>query len=103
MERALDKSGVREEHNGSAGRGTPAQICDGRCHSLTCIGCTFCFDLKDKEQRQPVHSQVHPPTGVTLCKNAYFTHVPRQSRDSPKAIPNLILVCSSLLQIYSVR
>ncbi|KAA6424198.1 MAG: cleavage and polyadenylation specificity factor subunit 1-like [Trebouxia sp. A1-2] len=45
----------------------------------------------------------HPPTGATLCSSSYFTHVPRQARDSTKSLPDLIIVRSNLLQIYKVR
>ncbi|KAL0047613.1 hypothetical protein WJX82_007762 [Trebouxia sp. C0006] len=50
-----------------------------------------------------LYHERHPSTGITHCSRSYFTHVPRQARDSTKSLPDVIVVRSNLLQIYKVR
>ena len=47
--------------------------------------------------------QTHPPVGITHCCSSYFTHVPRQARDSMKSLPDVVVVRTNVLQIYRVR
>lgn len=45
--------------------------------------------------------QFHPPTGVTHCVDAYFTHA--SGEDNKLAAPNLIVVKATRLEIYTLR
>lgn len=47
--------------------------------------------------------QTHPPVGITHCCSSYFTHVPRQARESRKSLPDVVIVRTNVLQIYRVR
>ncbi len=44
--------------------------------------------------------QVHPPTGITHCVEAYFTHAAGKDREHP---PNLIVARGKRLEVYNVR
>ena len=48
-------------------------------------------------------AQVHPPTGVTHCSAAFFTHVEPRGRSHTHVLPNLVVARSTLLQIFTVR
>ncbi|KAK9839426.1 hypothetical protein WJX81_001424 [Elliptochloris bilobata] len=48
-----------------------------------------------------VYREVHPPTGVSLCAAAYFTHV--EERGASKTPPNVLLVRATRLEVLSVR
>ena len=47
--------------------------------------------------------QTHPPVGITHCCSSYFTHVPRQARESRKSLPDVVIIRTNVLQIYRVR
>ena len=47
--------------------------------------------------------QVHPCTGITHCTDAYFTTPARSLASNEPSLPDLVVVRSNLLQIYTIR
>lgn len=45
--------------------------------------------------------QVHPPTGVSFCAAAYFTHV--EAHGARRTPPNVLLVRATRLEVLFVR
>ncbi|KAK9815325.1 hypothetical protein WJX72_001813 [[Myrmecia] bisecta] len=53
--------------------------------------------------KQAICRELHPPTGVTQCCSAFFTHVAGKGSVAGSVLPNLVIVRATLLQIYTVR
>jgi hypothetical protein len=48
--------------------------------------------------------QVHPPTAVSHCVEAYFTHPAPAAQDAAAAAPpNLILARGTRLEVYALK